>query len=91
MGETQDQPFQLSCSASLKIDHAGELFPRLGFTVTNLTLPSRAVVRFYNKRGTAEPMSGCGTSSWNLDYARSNPPEGILSSENRLFPVAPAR
>jgi len=76
--------------------HAGELFPRLGFTVTNLTLPSRAVVRFYNKRGTAEPMSGCGTSSWNLDYARSNPPEGIppegiLSSENRLFPVAPAR
>jgi hypothetical protein len=34
--------------------HAGELFPRIGFIVTNLTLPSRAVVRFYNKRGTAE-------------------------------------
>src|SRR5712692_217077 len=34
--------------------HAGELFPRVGFMVTNLTLPSRAVVRFYNKRGTAE-------------------------------------
>jgi hypothetical protein len=34
--------------------HAGELFPRVGFIVTNLTLPSRAVVRFYNKRGTAE-------------------------------------
>ena len=34
--------------------HAGELFPRIGFVVTNLTLPSRAVVRFYNKRGTAE-------------------------------------
>ena len=28
--------------------HAGELFPRVGFIVTNLTLPSRAVVRFYN-------------------------------------------
>ena len=26
----------------------------MGFIVTNLTLPSRAVVRFYNKRGTAE-------------------------------------
>lgn len=26
--------------------HAGELFPRLGFIVTNLTLPNRAVVRF---------------------------------------------
>jgi hypothetical protein len=34
--------------------HAGELFPRVGFIVTNLTVASRAVVRFYNKRGTAE-------------------------------------
>jgi hypothetical protein len=34
--------------------HPGELFPQAGFIVTNLTLPSRAVVRFYNKRGTAE-------------------------------------
>ena len=34
--------------------HSGELFPRVGFMVTNLTLPNRAVVRFYNKRGTAE-------------------------------------
>ena len=31
----------------------GELFPRVGFIVTNLDAPSRAVVRFYNKRGTA--------------------------------------
>jgi len=34
--------------------HAGELFPRVGFLVTNLEADSRAVVRFYNKRGTAE-------------------------------------
>jgi hypothetical protein len=34
--------------------HQGELFPRVGFIVTNLRLPSRAVVRFYNKRGAAE-------------------------------------
>lgn len=34
--------------------HAGELFPRVGFIVTNLETPSRAVVRFYNKRGTAD-------------------------------------
>ena len=34
--------------------HLGELYPRVGFIVTNLTLASRAVVRFYNKRGTAE-------------------------------------
>jgi hypothetical protein len=34
--------------------HCGELFPRVGFIVTNLETDSRAVVRFYNKRGTAE-------------------------------------
>jgi hypothetical protein len=34
--------------------HFGELFPRVGFIVTKLTAESRAVVRFYNKRGTAE-------------------------------------
>ena len=34
--------------------HPGELFPRVGFIVTNRSLPSRSVVRFYNKRGTAE-------------------------------------
>ncbi len=34
--------------------HVGELFPRVGFIVTNLPLPNRAVVRFDNKRGTAE-------------------------------------
>jgi hypothetical protein len=34
--------------------HVGDLFPRVGFIVTNLLLPNRAVVRFYNKRGTAE-------------------------------------
>jgi len=34
--------------------HFGELFPRVGFIVTNLAAKSRAVVRFYNKRGTAE-------------------------------------
>jgi hypothetical protein len=34
--------------------HQGEMFPRVGFIVTSLSSPSRAVVRFYNKRGTAE-------------------------------------
>jgi len=34
--------------------HAGELFPLVGFIVTNPETPSRAVVRFYDKRGTAE-------------------------------------
>jgi hypothetical protein len=34
--------------------HFGELFPGVGFIVTNLTASNRAVVRFYNKRGRAE-------------------------------------
>lgn len=34
--------------------HAGELFPRVGFIVTNLGWSAKKVVRFYNKRGTAE-------------------------------------
>jgi hypothetical protein len=34
--------------------HCGELFPRVGFIVTNLAAASRAVVCFYNKRGTPE-------------------------------------
>jgi hypothetical protein len=42
--------------------HAGELFPRIGLIVTNLETPSRAVVRFYNKRGTVEQWINVG---WN--------------------------
>lgn len=34
--------------------HAGELFPRVGFIVTNLNQHSKNVVKFYNGRGTAE-------------------------------------
>jgi hypothetical protein len=34
--------------------HADELFPRVGFIVTNLSNRSRKVVHFYNQRGTAE-------------------------------------
>ena len=34
--------------------HHAELFPRIGFIVTNLTWHAKSVVRFYNQRGTAE-------------------------------------
>ncbi len=34
--------------------HEGELFPRIGFIVTNLRWKYSNVVKFYNKRGTAE-------------------------------------
>lgn len=34
--------------------HPGELYPRVGFVVTNMTRPVERVVMFYNHRGTAE-------------------------------------
>ena len=42
--------------------HRGELFPRVGFIVTNMVLPSHSVVRFYNKRGTVR-SNGSKTAS----------------------------
>jgi hypothetical protein len=43
--------------------HLGELFPRVGFTVTTLTGTNRAVVRFYNQRGSAEQWIKEGTEA----------------------------
>ena len=34
--------------------HPGELYPTVGFIVTNMTRPAERVVAFYNQRGTAE-------------------------------------
>ncbi len=34
--------------------HPGELYPRVGFIVTNLKRPAERIVKFYNGRGTAE-------------------------------------
>ena len=34
--------------------HPGELYPRVGFIVTNLARPAERIVAFYNQRGTAE-------------------------------------
>jgi hypothetical protein len=34
--------------------HPGELFPRIGFIVTNRSLPNERVLAYYNQRGTAE-------------------------------------
>ncbi len=34
--------------------HPGELVPRVGFIVTNLSRPAERVVKFYDHRGTAE-------------------------------------
>jgi hypothetical protein len=42
-------------SALAKVEwHAGELFPRVGFVVTDLRRSPKRVIKFYNGRGTAE-------------------------------------
>ncbi len=43
-----------------------ELFPRVGFIVTTLATDSRGVVRFYNKRGTAEQWIRAGKEAVKL-------------------------
>ena len=46
--------------------HPGELYPRVGFIVTNLTRPPERVVAFYNTRGTCEQWikEGKGEIKW---------------------------
>ena len=46
--------------------HPGELYPRVGFIVTNLSRPADGVVAFYNKRGTCEQWikEGKGAIKW---------------------------
>ncbi|WP_371061395.1 IS1380 family transposase [Rhodosalinus sp. 5P4] len=51
----QAQSWDKPRSVIAKIEwHPGELFPRVGFIVTNLPMEPDWVVRFYNQRGTAE-------------------------------------
>jgi Transposase DDE domain group 1 len=44
--------------------HFGELFPRVGFIVTNFRTSSRAVVRFYNKRACLPSLIYCSAVPW---------------------------
>ena len=46
--------------------HPGELYPRVGFIVTNLARPAERVVAFYNHRGTCEQWikEGKGAIKW---------------------------
>jgi Transposase DDE domain group 1 len=53
--------------------HPGELYPRVGFIVTNLARPAERVVAFYNQRGTAEQWikEGKGAMKWTRLSCRS--------------------
>ena len=51
----QAQSWEIPRRVVAKVEwRQGELFPRVGFVVTNLNLPPEGVTHFYNGRGTAE-------------------------------------
>jgi hypothetical protein len=53
--------------------YPGELYPRVGFIVTNMSRPAKNVVAFYNKRGTCEQWikEGKGAIKWTRLSCRS--------------------
>src|SRR6266852_7412866 len=53
--------------------HPGELYPRVGFIVTNLARSAEGVVAFYNQRGTCEQFikEGKGAIKWTRLSCRS--------------------
>jgi hypothetical protein len=58
----QAQSWSRSRRVVAKVEwHPGELYPRVGFIVTNLQRPAKKVVAFYNGRGTAEQWIKEGT------------------------------
>jgi len=61
--------------------HQGELFPRVGFIVTNLKWNDKAVVKFYNQRGTCEQWIKEG--KYALNWTRLSC-QGFKENEVRL-------
>jgi hypothetical protein len=71
-----DQAGSWRCSRRVvaKVErHPGELFPRFGFVLINLTRPAARVVAFCNHRGTAEQWikDGKNAMNWTRLFCRS--------------------
>jgi Transposase DDE domain group 1 len=63
----QAQTWDRECRVVAKIEwHVGELFPRIGFSVTNSRLPAARVVKIYKGRGDVENRikEGKNTLRW---------------------------
>jgi hypothetical protein len=73
--------------------HPGELYPRVGFIVTNLARPTERVVAFYNQRGTAKQWIKVGQGRDQVDPAvmpflrrqRRPPPTSCARRQLRQF------
>ncbi len=62
--------------------HPGELYPRVGFIVANMSRPAERVVAFYNKRGTCEQWikEGKGAIKWTRLSCRTFAPRLWLAT-----------
>jgi hypothetical protein len=70
----QAQSWKKSRRVVAKVEwHPGELYPLVGFIVTNLARPAERVIAFYNQRGTAEQWikEGKGAIKWTRLLCRS--------------------
>src|SRR6266853_284517 len=70
----QAQSWKKSRRVVAKVEwHPGELYPRVGFIVTNLARQAERVVAFYNHRGTCEQYikEGKGAIKWTRPSCRS--------------------
>ena len=66
----QAQSWHLPRRVVAKVEwHQGELFPRVGFIVTNLSYPPKGIVRFYNGRGPSGAVDQGGQVRPELDPA----------------------
>jgi hypothetical protein len=67
----QAQSWKKSRRVVAKVEwHPGELYPRVGFIVTDLARPAERVIAFYDQRGTAEQWIKEGTRNLTLHYDR---------------------
>jgi len=70
--------------------HADELFPRVGFIVTNLTGWSKKVVKFYNGRGTTDKFPAYYGGRYNL-YREGRSAYSVRGGIVEAGPLVPAR
>jgi hypothetical protein len=63
--------------------HPGELYPRVGFIVTNMSRPAERVVAFYNKRGTCEQWikEGLQSRQFLADAGDARADQGLVTDK----------
>jgi hypothetical protein len=85
-GTTGSNPASSSGESVAKVEwHPGELYPRVGFIVTNLARSAESFVAFYNQRGTCEQYikEGKNAIKWTRLSCRSFAANAVLQ---RRFP-----